>query len=83
MIMWNQNIVKKQNCVIWIESVCIKADDIYKDVGEDVETSFDTSNYKLDRPQAKGKNKKVILIMKDKLDGKNNEKICCTKCRNL
>ena len=29
--------------------VYIKTDDIYKDIGEDVETRFDTSNYELDR----------------------------------
>ena len=27
-----------------------KADDIYKDIAEDVETRFDTSNYELERP---------------------------------
>ena len=27
---------------------CIKADDIYKDISEDVETRVDTSNYELD-----------------------------------
>ena len=32
---------------------------------EDVETRFDTSNYELDRPLPKGKNKKVIGLMKD------------------
>ena len=31
-----------------------KTDDIYKDIAEDV----DTSNYELDRPLPKGKNKK-------------------------
>ena len=38
--------------------VYIKTDDIYKDIAEDVETRFDTSNYELDRPYAKGKIKK-------------------------
>ena len=28
----------------------IKADDIYKDIVEDIETRFDTSSYALDRP---------------------------------
>ena len=38
--------VKKQNCVIWIETVVYKkTDDIYKYIAEDVETRFDTSNY--------------------------------------
>ena len=38
--------------------VNIKTDDIYKDIAEDVETRFDTSNYELDRPLSKGKIKK-------------------------
>ena len=45
--------------------VYIKTDDIYKDIGEDVETRFDTSNDELDRPLPKAKNKKVIGLMKD------------------
>ena len=36
----------------------IKADDIYKDVAEDVEARFDTSSYGLDRPLPDEKNKK-------------------------
>ena len=44
--------------------------DIYKDIVEDVETRFDTSNYELNRPLPKGKNKKVIGVMKNELDGK-------------
>ena len=43
----------------------IKTDDIYKEIAEDVETRFDTSNYELDRSLPKGKNKKVIRLMKD------------------
>ena len=45
--------VKKQNCVIWIQTsfiVYIKTDDIYKDIAEDFETRFDTSTYEIDRP---------------------------------
>ena len=37
-----------------------KADDIYKDIAEDVETRFDTSKYELDRPLTKGKNKNIF-----------------------
>ena len=48
----------------------IKTDDIYKDIAEDVENRFDTSSYELDRPLPKGKNKKVIELMKDELGGK-------------
>ena len=47
-----------------------KTDDIYKDIAEDVETRFDTSNYELDRPLPKGKNKKVIRLIKDELGRK-------------
>ena len=36
---------------------------------EDVETRFDTSNFERDRPLPKGKNKKVIGLMKDELGG--------------
>ena len=36
--------------------VYTKTNDIYKDIAEDVETRFETSNYKLDRPLPKGKN---------------------------
>ena len=38
---------------------------------KDVETRFDTSNYQLDRPLPIGKNKKVIGLMRDELDGKS------------
>ena len=50
--------------------VYMKIEDIYKDIAEHVETRFDTSNYELDRPWPNGKNKKVLGLMKDKLDGK-------------
>ena len=55
--------------------VYIKTDDIYKDIAHDVETRFDTSNYEseydsIDTPLLKGKNKKVIGLMKDKLGEK-------------
>ena len=40
--------------------VYIKTDDIYKDIAEDVETRFDTSNYELDRPLRKEKIKKHL-----------------------
>ena len=43
--------------------------DIYKDYAEDIETRFDTSNYKLDRILRKAKNEKLIVLMKDELGG--------------
>ena len=38
--------------------VHIKTDDIYKDISENVETRFNSSNYELDRSLTKGKDKK-------------------------
>ena len=39
---------------------CIqKKHDIYKDIAEDVETRFDTSNYELYRPLPKGRKKRI------------------------
>ena len=51
----------------------IETDDIYKDIAGDVER-FDISNYELERPLSRGKNKKVIGLMKDELGGKNMTK---------
>ena len=48
----------------------IKTNDFYKDIVNDVEKRFDTSNYKVNRPLPIGKNKKVIGLMKDELGGK-------------
>ena len=49
----------------------IKTEDFYKDIADDVEKRFDTSNYddECDRPLPKGKNKKVIGKFKDELGG--------------
>ena len=59
-------------CYIETDSflACIKTDDIYKFVAKDLETRCDTSNFEIVRPLPKGKNKKVIGIMKEELDGK-------------
>ena len=43
----------------------IKTYDFYKDIANDVEKRFDTSNYECNRPLPIGKNKKVIGLMKD------------------
>ena len=48
----------------------IKTEDFYKDIANDVEKSFDTSNYEVDTPLPTGKNKRVIGLMKDELGGK-------------
>ena len=48
----------------------IKTNDFYKDIANDVENRFDTSNYEVNRPLPMGKNKNVIGLMKDELGGK-------------
>ena len=48
----------------------IKTNDFYKDIANDVENRFDTSNYDVKGPLQIGKNKKVIGLMKDELGGK-------------
>ena len=56
---------KSKLCYIDTDSfiVHVKTHDIYKDIARDVETRFDTSNYKIDRLLHFGKNKKVIRLM--------------------
>ena len=48
----------------------IKTNDFYEDIANDVENSFDTSNYEVNRPLPIGKNKSVIGLMKAELGGK-------------
>ena len=48
----------------------IKTNDFYKDISNDVENRFDTSNYEVNRPLPTGMNKKIIGLMKDELGGK-------------
>ena len=64
----------EQNCYTDTDSfvIYIKTEDFYRDIANDVERWFDTSNYdeKDKRPLPIGKNKKVIGLFKDELDGK-------------
>ena len=48
----------------------IKTEEIYSDIAKDIETRFDNSNNGLIKPLLKGKNKKVIGLMKDELGRK-------------
>ena len=75
MIMLNQSIKIIQNYFIWILTVLLfiyKTKDFYKDIADDVEKWFDTSNYDddVDRPLPKGMNKKKNGFFKDELGGK-------------
>ena len=48
----------------------IKTNYFYKDIANDVENRFDTSNYEVNRPLPIGKNKKIIGLMKDEVGEK-------------
>ena len=48
----------------------IKTEDFHKDIADDIEKRFDTSNYECDRPLPTGRNKKVIGLMKEEVGGK-------------
>ena len=48
----------------------IETKHFYKDIADDVEKRFGTSNYEVNRPLPKGKNKKAIELMKYELGGK-------------
>ena len=56
------------------DSLCyeIETEDFYKDISEDVEKGFDTSNFPKDHPSEipVGKNKKIPGMMKDEAGGK-------------
>ena len=45
----------------------IKTNDFCKDIANDVDKRFDSSNYEVNRPSPTGKNRKVIGLMKDEL----------------
>ena len=47
----------------------IKTEYFYKDIANDAEKRFDTSNYEVNSPLPTGKNKKVIGLMEDELGG--------------
>ena len=49
--------------------VHVKTDDVYKDIVENVETRFETSNFEIYRLLPKEKNKNVTGLMNDELGG--------------
>ena len=55
---------KTKLCYIDTDSfiIYIKTEDFYKDIADDVEQRFDTSNYEINRPLHTGKNKKSDRI---------------------
>ena len=59
--------------------IFIKTEDVYKEIADDVEKRFDTSNYEVNRPLPAGKNKKVIGLMKDELRRKIMTEFCALR----
>ena len=68
------NCIQKNTKLCYMDTdsfiINMKTEDFYKDIADDVEKRFDTSNYEVNRPLTTKKNKKVIALMKDKLGGK-------------
>ena len=69
---WDDHIKPKyqqnaKSCYIDTDSfiIHIKTEDVCKDIGDNVEKRFDTSNYEIDRQLPKRKNKKIIGLVKD------------------
>ena len=50
--------------------VSIKSENVYEDTTDLVQIIFDTLNYKIKRPVPIGESKKVMGLMKEKLNGK-------------
>ena len=63
----------------------IKTEDFYKDIANDVEKWFDTSNYDENdnRPLPIGMNKKVIDLFKDELGGKVMKELLALRAKNI
>ena len=61
----------------------IKTEDFYKDIADDVDRWFDTSNYDKDdnRSLSMGKNRKVIGVFKDELGGKIMIDFCALRAK--
>ena len=63
--------------------IYIETEDFYKDIANDVERWFDTSNYDEndERLLPIGKNKKVIGLFKDQLGGKIMKEFCALRAK--
>ena len=76
---------KARLCYVDTENfvIHIKTEDFYKDIADDVERWFDTSNYngKDERSLPIGKNKKVIGLFKDELGGKIMIEFCALRAK--
>ena len=64
-------------------AIHIETEDFYKDIANDVEKWFDTSNYDEndERPLPIDKNKKVMGLFKDEVGGKITEEFCVFRAK--
>ena len=80
--MYGENI---KLCYIDTDSfiIYVKTDDFYKDISNDIDKWFDTSNYSkdIDRTLEKGKNKKVVGKFKDELGGLIMSEVCILRAK--
>ena len=76
---------KSELCYIVTNSyiVYIETEDIYFDIAKYVETRFDNLNNGLVRPLSKGKNKKVIGVVKDELGLKIMKEFAVLRTKNI
>ena len=63
--------------------VNVKTDYIYKEIAENGETRFDTSNVELERPLPKGKYQKVIGLMNDELGGDVMAEVAVLRAKHI
>ena len=61
----------------------MQKDDIYKDNAEDIETRFGTSNFEINKKLPKGKNKKVIGLIKNELGGQIIEEFVGLRAKTI
>ena len=82
MIILNQDMGKNARlCYMDTDSDEKKTIDIYVDIVKDVKARFDRLNYELERQLLKGKNKKVIGLMKDELDRKTMKRFAALRTK--
>ena len=79
MVTLNQDMETRENYVTQIlTALLFITEDFYKDISDDVERWFDTSNYDYNdkRPLPMGENKKRLSFFKDELGGKIIIEVC-------
>ena len=63
--------------------ISIQTEDFFEDICNDVEVWYDTSNYDENdkKPLPIGKNKKIIGLFKDELEGRIMNKFCALRAK--